>query len=235
MEIQRSAERYQADHGWLKTAHSFSFADYYHPKRERWGALRVFNDDHIAAGNGFPPHPHRDMDIVTYVLDGKLEHKDSMGNHGVVERYGVQYMSAGTGVRHSEVNASATDPLHLVQMWVLPQHAGIKPAYGQQSFTAADVHDRWLTIASGQPDVQAPIRLDADATFSAAEIEAGTEVRHTTKAGRRAFLFVAEGAPQLNAAGTAEQLAAGDAVRIDAGEEIVVTGPAHVVLWDVDE
>ncbi len=235
MEIQRSAERYQADHGWLKTAHSFSFADYYDPKRERWGALRVFNDDHIAAGNGFPPHPHRDMDIVTYVLDGKLEHKDSMGNHGVVERYGVQYMSAGTGVRHSEVNASATDPLHLVQMWVLPQHAGIKPAYGQQSFTAADVHDRWLTIASGQPDVQAPIRLDADATFSAAEIEAGTEVRHATKPGRRAFLFVAEGAPQLNAAGTAEQLAAGDAVRIDAGEEIVVTGPAHVVLWDVDE
>ncbi len=235
MEIQRSAERYQADHGWLKTAHSFSFADYYDPKRERWGALRVFNDDHIAAGNGFPPHPHRDMDIVTYVLDGKLEHRDSMGNHGVVERYGVQYMSAGTGVRHSEVNASATDPLHLVQMWVLPQHAGIKPAYGQQSFTAADVHDRWLTIASGQPDVQAPIRLDADATFSAAEIDAGTEVRHTTKSGRRAFLFVAEGAPQLNAAGTAEQLAAGDAVRIDAGEEIVVTGPAHVVLWDVDE
>ena len=95
------------------TAHSFSFADYYDPKRVQWGALRVFNDDRIAAGEGFPTHPHRDMDIVTYVLDGKLEHKDSMGNHGVVDRYGVQYMSAGTGVRHSEFNASKTEPLHL--------------------------------------------------------------------------------------------------------------------------
>ena len=236
MEIQRSAERYQADHGWLKTAHSFSFADYFDPKRLQWGALRVFNDDHIAAGNGFPTHPHRDMDIVTYVLDGKLEHKDSMGNHGVVERYGVQYMSAGTGVRHSEVNGSPSDPLHLVQMWVLPQHAGIKPAYGQQSFTAGDVRDHWLTIASGQSDVEATIRLDADATFSVAELEPNVEVRHTTKAGRRAFLFVAEGSPEISVSGngTPQKLVAGDAARIEAGEEIVVHGPGHVVLWDVD-
>ena len=236
MEIQRSAERYQADHGWLKTAHSFSFADYYDPKRLQWGALRVFNDDRIAAGNGFPTHPHRDMDIITYVLDGKLEHKDSMGNHGVVERYGVQYMSAGSGVRHSEVNGSQTDPLHLVQMWVLPQHAGIKPAYGQQSFTAADVRDRWLTVASGEANVQAAIRLDADATFSVAELDANTEVRHTTKAGRRAFLFVAEGAPAITLSGNGgpQTLDAGDAARIEPGEEIVVHGPGHVVLWDVD-
>ena len=236
MEIQRSAERYQADHGWLKTAHSFSFADYYDPKREQWGALRVFNDDHIAAGNGFPPHPHRDMDIVTYVLDGKLEHKDSMGNHGVVERYGVQYMSAGTGVRHSEVNGSQTEPLHLVQMWVLPQHAGITPAYGQQSFTSDDVRDRWLTVASGERDVEAKIRLDADATFSVAELDGSTDVRHVTKPGRRAFLFVAEGSPAISVSGTSEpqQLHAGDAARIDGGEEIVVHGPGHVVLWDVD-
>jgi redox-sensitive bicupin YhaK (pirin superfamily) len=236
MEIQRSAERYQADHGWLKTAHSFSFADYFDPKRLQWGALRVFNDDHIAAGNGFPTHPHRDMDIITYVLDGKLEHKDSMGNRGVVERYGVQYMSAGTGVRHSEANASQTDPLHLVQMWVLPQHAGIKPAYGQQSFTANDVRDRWLTIASGETDVPAEIRLDADATFSVAELEPGVEVRHATKPGRRAFLFVAEGSPEISVSGNAtpQKLVAGDAARIEPGEEIVVQGPGHVVLWDVD-
>jgi redox-sensitive bicupin YhaK (pirin superfamily) len=236
MEIQRSAERYQADHGWLKTAHSFSFADYFDPERLQWGALRVFNDDTIAGGSGFPTHPHRDMDIVTYVLDGELEHRDSMGNHGVVQRYGVQYMSAGTGVRHSEVNASADKPLHLVQMWVLPQHAGIKPAYGQQSFTPADVHDKWLTIASGEADVDARIRLDADATFSAAEIDAGTELRHTTKANRRAFLFVAEGAPDITVSGAsaAQQLKPGDAVRIEPGEEIVLRGPAHVVLWDVD-
>lgn len=236
MEIQRSAERYQADHGWLKTAHSFSFADYYDPKRLQWGGLRVFNDDHIAAGKGFPTHPHRDMDIVTYVLDGKLEHKDSMGNHGVVERYGVQYMSAGTGVRHSEVNGSATDPLHLVQMWVLPQHAGITPAYGQRSFSAADVRDRWLTVASGESHVAAAIRLDADATFSVAELDAQTDVRHSTKAGRRAFLFVAEGSPTLTLSGNGgpHTLQAGDAARIEAGESIVVHGPGHVVLWDVD-
>lgn len=236
MDIQRSAERYRANHGWLDTAHSFSFADYFDPKRVQWGALRVFNDDRIAAGNGFPTHPHRDMDIVTYVLEGKLEHKDSMGNHGVVERYGVQYMSAGTGVRHSEVNASATDPLHLVQMWVLPQHAGIPPAYGQESFTAGDVRDRWLTIASGERDVDAKIRLDADATFRVAELETGVDVRHATKAGRRAFLFVAEGSPEVCASGDGvpQRLAAGDAARIDGDEEIVVRGPGHVVLWDVD-
>ena len=236
MEIQRSAERYQGDHGWLKTAHSFSFADYYDPKRMQWGALRVFNDDRIAAGEGFPTHPHRDMDIVTYVLDGKLEHKDSMGNHGIVDRYGVQYMSAGTGVRHSEYNGSKTDPLHLVQMWVLPQHNGIKPSYGQHSFSAQQLHDRWLTIASGQKGVDAQIRLDADATFSAAEIEAGTELRHATAAGRRAFLFVAEGNPEVSVRGKdgAQTLAPGDAARIEPGEEIVVRGPGHVVLWDVD-
>ena len=236
MEIQRSADRYHGDHGWLKTAHSFSFADYLDPERMQWGALRVFNDDTIAPANGFPAHPHRDMDIVTYVLDGKLEHKDSMGNHGVVERYGVQYMSAGTGVRHSEVNASATDPLHLVQMWVLPQHAGIPPAYGQQRFAADDLHDRWLTIASGETGVDAKIRLDADATFRAAEIGPDTELRHTTHANRRAFLFVAEGSPSLTTAGDGDvqRLQPGDAARIDSGEEIVLHGPAHVVLWDVD-
>jgi quercetin 2,3-dioxygenase len=236
MEIQRSAERYHGDHGWLQTAHSFSFADYFDPKRVQWGALRVFNDDRIAPAQGFPTHPHRDMDIVTYVLDGKLEHKDSMGNHGVVDRYGVQYMSAGTGVRHSEYNGSKTDPLHLVQMWVLPQHDGIKPSYGQHGFSAQQLHDRWLTIASGQKGVDAEIRLDADATFRAAEIEAGTELRHATAVGRRAFLFVAEGNPELSVRGKdgVETLAPGDAARIEPGEEIVVRGPGHVVLWDVD-
>ena len=234
MEIQRSAERYHGDHGWLKTAHSFSFADYHDPKRMQWGALRVFNDDRVAPASGFPTHPHRDMDIVTYVLDGKLEHRDSLGNHGIVERYGVQYMSAGTGVRHSEYNASPTDPLHFVQMWVLPQHDGIPPAYGQHAFTAADLRDRWLTIASGEPGVDATIRLDADATLSVAEIGIGT-LRHTVGPKRRGFLFVAEGNPGLSVSGAKGEssLQPGDAVRLDAGEEIAVRGPAHLVLWDV--
>jgi hypothetical protein len=236
VEIQRSADRYHGDHGWLQTAHSFSFADYVDPQRMQWGTLRVFNDDRIAPGQGFPAHPHRDMDIVTYVLDGRLEHRDSMGNHGVVERYGVQYMSAGTGVRHSEYNASATEPLHLVQMWVLPRHRGIPPAYGQQRFGAADLHDRWLTVATGQIGVDAPIRLDADATFRVAELEPGVDVRHATAPGRRAFLFVADGSPELTVAGASirERLEPGDAARIEPGETIVVRGPGHVVLWDVE-
>jgi quercetin 2,3-dioxygenase len=138
-------------------------------------------------------------------------------------------------VRHSEFNASKTDPLHLVQMWVLPQHAGIKPAYGQHSLNAAQLHDRWLTIASGQTGVDAQIRLDADATFSAAEIEPGVELRHVTAPGRRAFLFVAEGSPEISVSGkNTQQLQPGDAARIDAGEQIIVKGPGHVVLWDVD-
>jgi redox-sensitive bicupin YhaK (pirin superfamily) len=235
MEIQRSADRHHDDHGWTKTAHNFSFADYYDPKRMHWGALRVFSDNVIAAGEGFPTHPHQDMDIVTYVLDGKLEHRDSLGNHGVVNRYGVQYMSAGTGVQHSEFNASTTEPLHVFQMWVLPQHAGIDPTYGQHNNSAQQLHNHWLTIASGQAGVDAEIRLDADATFSVAEIETGIEVRHVTAAGRRAFMFVAEGDPEISVRGEEDRqrLGSGDSARIDSGEEILVHGPGHVVLWDV--
>src|SRR5476651_1279036 len=125
--IQRSGERYHADHGWLKTYHSLSFADYHDPANVNWGALRVFNDDYIAAGQGFPLHPHRDMEIITYVLSGQLEHKDSMGNRGVVGPGGVQFMSAGTGVRHSEVNPSPVAELHLVQMWILPAGPAFRP------------------------------------------------------------------------------------------------------------
>src|SRR5581483_9914094 len=117
MIIQRAADRAHADHGWLNAYHSFSFADYYDPHNLNWGALRVFNDDTIAGGTGFPVHPHRDMEIVTYILSGELEHQDSMGNSGVVKPGGIQFMSAGTGVRHSENNHLADTPLHLVQMW----------------------------------------------------------------------------------------------------------------------
>ncbi|HXN08473.1 MAG TPA: pirin family protein, partial [Candidatus Acidoferrales bacterium] len=123
--IQRGQDRYCADHGWLKTCHSFSFADYHDPNNQNWGALRVFNDDRVAAGQGFPPHPHRDMEIITYVVSGELEHQDSMGNRGVVGPGGIQYMSAGTGVRHSEFNYSKTDELHFIQMWIVPPKTGL--------------------------------------------------------------------------------------------------------------
>src|ERR1700680_3120187 len=148
-QVQRASERGFFDHGWLQTYHSFSFADYADPENLNWGALRVFNDDVIAPGQGFGTHPHRDMEIVTYVLEGELEHKDSMGNQGVVHPGGVQYMSAGSGVRHSEFNHSQTAPLHFVQMWVLPSRTGVSPAYGQREFDSAARLNRWLPIASG--------------------------------------------------------------------------------------
>src|SRR5215469_16754455 len=131
LNIQKESERAFFDHGWLQTYHSFSFANYLDPNNLNWGALRVFNDDVIAPGKGFGTHPHRDMEILTYVLEGELEHRDSMGNVGVVRPGGVQYLSAGTGIAHSEYNHLPDTPVHLVQMWVMPRQAGLKPQYGQ--------------------------------------------------------------------------------------------------------
>ena len=231
--VQRSDQRYHADHGWLNARHSFSFADYFDPKNVSWGALRVFNDDRIAAGEGFPPHPHRDMEIVTYVLRGELEHKDSMGNHGIVKDGGVQFMSAGTGVRHSEFNASKTDELHLVQMWVLPGKLGAKPSYGQLDFTADDRRNKWLVVASGQSEVEAPIALTQTATLRVARLENIT-LRHVFEPKRFGFLFVAEG--EIEAKGETEPaqiLREGDALRLYDIAKIELHGTGEVVLWDV--
>lgn len=226
--VQRAAQRYYADHDWLKTYHSFSFADYYDPQNLNWGALRVFNDDRIAGGAGFPLHPHRDMEILTYVFSGELEHQDSMGNRGVVKPGGVQFMSAGTGVRHSETNAREDVELHLVQMWVLPGKAGTPPTYGQKDFTADERHNRWLAVASGHRAVVAPIALTQDAALLVSRLE-NHELRHTFEPGRFGFLFV--GAGEIEANG--EQLHAGDAVRMYAIERLDLRGSGEVVLWDL--
>ena len=226
--VQRASERYFADHGWLRTYHSFSFADYFDSRNLNWGALRVLNDDTIAAGTGFPMHPHRDMEIVTYVLEGQLEHRDSMGNRGIVEPGSVQFMSAGTGVRHSEFNASTEHPLRLLQMWVLPGKTGTPPLYGQADFTIDDRRDRWLTIASGIEAVEAPVRLTQTASFAVARLESA-RLEHTFNPDRLGFLFVAEGNVEAN--GTA--LAAGDAVRIAQLEHLTVSGHGEMLLWDV--
>ena len=226
--VQRSGERYYADHGWLKTYHSFSFADYFDPENVQWGALRVFNDDRIAGGTGFPPHPHRDMEILTYVFDGELEHQDSMGNRGIVGPGGVQFMSAGTGVRHSEFNASGDRELHLVQMWVLPGEQGTPPSYGQKDFTFADRDGRWLVVASGEADVEAPIALTQQATLRVAHVN-GTQLEHTMKPERFGFLFAGKG--EITANG--ETLREGDAVRMQGIERLSVSGSGEVVFWDV--
>jgi quercetin 2,3-dioxygenase len=237
-EVQKAADRATFDHGWLLTSHSFSFADYFDPRNVNWGALRVFNDDRVAAGAGFPTHPHRDMEIVTYVLSGELEHRDSIGNHGIVGPGGVQYMSAGSGVRHSEYNHSSTQGLHFIQMWVLPGEAGGSPTYGQVDFDAAQRRNTWLVIASGHPGQDAPVALTQDAMLLVSRLE-GIELRHTFEPGRLGFLFAADGGIDVAAFDVRDaqigsaQLAAGDAVRIAGITRLKLTGAGEVILWDV--
>ncbi|BDE07317.1 hypothetical protein WPS_25930 [Vulcanimicrobium alpinum] len=226
--IQRAKDRAFFDFGWLQTHHSFSFADYYDPENLNWGALRVFNDDVVQPGKGFGTHPHRDMEIVTYVLRGELEHRDSMGHHGVVAPGGVQYMSAGTGVQHSEFNHSQSRDVHFVQMWVLPRSYGEAPAYGQHTFAEDERRNRWLTIASGQSGIEAPVSLRQDATVRVARLE-DAALEYALDPSRYGFLFVAEGTVTANG----ETLGAGDAVRIHGVRDLAVRGSGELVLWDV--
>jgi redox-sensitive bicupin YhaK (pirin superfamily) len=226
--VVRSGERAHADHGWLDTYYSFSFADYVDPANVNWGALRVFNDDTIAPSAGFPTHPHRDMEIVTYVLSGELAHRDSLGNHGVVGPGGIQFMSAGTGVRHSEYNNSATEPLHLVQMWVIPGRTGTPPSYGQMSFDVQDRRNRWLATVSGELEVATPIRITQDATLRVARLE-GSALALDFAPRRYGLFFLAEGSVEAN--GTA--LRTGDSVRFYDVPRLDVTGDGELVLWDL--
>jgi|SRR5579884_507170 len=226
--VQRSNERFFADHGWLKTYHSFSFAEYYDPENVQWGALRVFNDDRVAPSMGFPLHPHRDMEILTYVFSGELEHQDSMGNRGVVGPGGVQFMSAGTGVRHSEYNARRDNELHLVQMWVFPGKLDQRPTYGQMDFTTDDRRNRWLAVASGEENVDAPIGLTQQATLRISRLEDGA-LHHDMAPGRYGFLFAHSGDITANG----EKLGAGDAVRMHDVGGLKVSGSGEVVFWDI--
>ncbi len=226
--IQCAADRARFDFGWLETHHSFSFADYYDPANLNWGALRVFNDDTVQPGKGFGTHPHRDMEIVTYVLRGELEHVDSLGHQGVVAPGGIQYISAGTGVRHSEFNHSQADDVHFVQMWVMPRGYGETPSYGQHAFAESARRNRWLVAASGEPGVEAPVALRADATLRVAKLEGGA-LEYAFAAGRYGFMFVAEGEAVVNG----ERLGAGDAARILGPQKLEVSGSGELVLWDV--
>lgn len=236
--VQRAGERACFDHGWLQTCHSFSFADYYDSQNVNWGALRVLNDDVVAPGEGFPAHPHRDMEIITYVLEGRLEHRDSTGSHGVVGPGGAQFMSAGTGVRHSEYNHSKTEPLHFLQMWLMPGKAGTRPSYGQVEFADAARVNTWLPVASGRAAVDAPVKLTQNAAFFVTRLEADHHLRQTFDPQRFGFLFVADGSAQVEAALDerivgADSVGTGDAIRISNVERLTVKGPALLVLWDV--
>src|SRR5580700_4109686 len=196
MKIRKANERGHAEHGWLDTYHSFSFADYYDPQWMGFRSLRVINDDLVMPGMGFGEHPHRDMEIITYMLSGSLEHKDSMGNGRVIRAGEVQYMAAGSGVRHSEFNPSKTEAAHLLQIWIMPDANGVKPRYAEKSLRDAATGKFHLVTSNTGRDGSIAIHQDADLWL--AKLDAGQQVAHSLANGRNAWLHIAEGEVTLN-------------------------------------
>ncbi|MDB4733756.1 pirin family protein [Planctomycetota bacterium] len=229
--LRRSADRGHADHGWLDARHTFSFASYFDPEFMQWGSLRVLNQDRIQGGGGFPRHPHQDMEIVTVVLEGELRHEDSMGNGSVIRPGDVQYMSAGTGVTHSEFNASENEPLHLLQMWVVPARPGGEPRYDQRHFTPAERQGR-LALAAGPASETspAPITIGQDARLLLGTFDA-SEAADLPLSGRRAWVHVASGAVRVNG----HDLGPGDGAGLVNEAELRIEGleRAEVVVWDL--
>src|SRR3984957_17330796 len=228
--IRKSDERGHADHGWLDTRFTFSFADYFDEEHIQFRTLRVMNDDRVAGGGGFPMHPHRDMEIVTYVLEGALEHRDSMGNGSVIKPGDIQYMSAGTGVTHSEFNASKTNPVHLYQIWMMPEKRGLKPAYDQKNFTEAEKRGKLRLIAS--PDGrEGSVKIRQDNELYATVLSEGDSVKHALKPDRHAYVQVARGSVELNG----KPLDTGDGAAISAEKAVELTGvkDAEVLLFDL--
>jgi redox-sensitive bicupin YhaK (pirin superfamily) len=223
-------QRGYADHGWLQARHSFSFADYYDPAEMGWGALRVINEDRVAPGTGFGMHGHRDMEIVTYILAGALEHRDSLGNGGVIRRGEVQRMSAGKGILHSEFNPSAETTTHLLQIWIQPARRGTPASYEQQPIAIEQQPGAWRLVAS--PDGAAgSTTIGQDARLWAALLPAGATLAYELAAGRAAYLHVVRGTPTLN--GLA--LTAGDGVKIADETHLALQADeeAEVLLFDL--
>jgi redox-sensitive bicupin YhaK (pirin superfamily) len=229
MIIRRSHERGHADHGWLDSHHTFSFADYYDPEHMGYRALRVINEDRVAPGGGFPTHPHRDMEILSYVLDGALGHKDSMGNGSVIRPGDVQRMSAGTGVAHSEMNASREQPVHFLQIWIVPDRRGHAPGYEQKHFPV-DVRTGRLRIVASPDGRDGSVTIHQDVTLHSGVLADGDRVRYQLPAGRHAWIHVARGAVVVN--GT--RLEAGDAAAFDEPGVIDLAGAGgELLLFDL--
>jgi quercetin 2,3-dioxygenase len=228
--IRKAKERGHADHGWLDTYHTFSFADYRDPRHMGWGPLRVINEDRVAPGSGFPTHAHRDMEIITYVLEGALEHRDSLGTGSVIRPGDVQRMSAGTGVRHSEYNASKTEPVHLLQIWIEPAHAGIAPGYEQKMFAEPERRGQ-LRLIAATDGRDGAVTIHQDAAVYATTLARGERVEHALAARRLAWLQVARGALLLNG----ERLAQGDGAAIDKESRLDIEAlePAEAILFDL--
>ncbi len=217
LEVRRSAERGYFDHGWLKSYHTFSFADYHDPAWIAYGALRVINDDRVAPGQGFGKHGHRDMEIITYILEGELEHQDSMGNGSIIRVGDVQRMSAGTGVTHSEFNPSDKQEVHLLQIWIHPEVNRLAPSYEQKHFAAADKRGRLRLIASHDAE-DGSVVIHQDARLYAGLFDGAERADFPVAAGRRAWLQVARGAIAV------------DGTRLQAGDGASTAGPAQLKL-----
>ena len=228
--VRTSSDRGHLNHGWLDTYHTFSFGDYYDPAHMGFRTLRVMNEDRVAPGQGFGMHGHRDMEIVTFVLSGALEHKDSLG-HGEVLRPGeLQRMSAGRGIRHSEFNPSSDEAVHLYQIWLLPREMGLEPSYEQKAFAESDRHNRFQLVASPTGDAGS-LTIQQDARLYLATLDAGVELPFQLDSHRHGWLQVLRGAVSLNH----QSLAAGDGAAIsrEAQLSLLAAGPSEVLLFDL--
>ncbi len=228
--VRNSEERGAVKIDWLESKHSFSFGDYYDAEHMNFGALRVINEDVIAGGGGFPPHPHRDMEIVTYVLDGALQHRDSLGNKGVIRPGEIQRMSAGTGIVHAEFNASRERPCHLLQIWIMPSQEGIEPTYEQKTIDPKAAKNSLIRIAGPDPHAN-EVRLVQDAEIWTAKLDSDNEVSHKIRAGRRIWVQVAKGTISVNG----HTLKPGDAASISDEDTILLRSKtaAEVLLFDL--
>src|SRR4051812_38265770 len=230
--IRPATERGHFDHGWLDTYHTFSFGDYWDPRNMSFGPLRVINEDRVAPAMGFPTHPHRDMEIITYVLEGELSHKDSMGNGSTMRPGDVQRMSAGTGVRHSEFNSSQTDALHLLQIWIIPSGDGFPASYEQKTFDTAAKLNRLRLVASNDGR-EGSVSIHQDAQLYASVMERDKAVKHQLAPERKAWIQVARGSVRVNG----KELQQGDGAGIEKESTLEITGtsdsPAEILLFDM--
>ena len=231
IEVRRAAERGHANHGWLDSYHSFSFADYYDPRHMAYGPLRVINEDRVKAGSGFGTHGHRDMEIISYVLEGALGHEDSLGNGSTIVPGDVQRMSAGTGVRHSEFNHEKSGVTHFLQIWIEPKFTGIQPSYEQKHFSADEKRGRLRLIAS--PDgAEGSVTIHQDARVYAGLFDRGERARLELQPGRKAYVHMARGRAKVNG----ELLQTGDALKTDARTLEILDGEAaEALVFDLPE
>jgi len=232
IEIRRGSERGHAQHGWLDSFHSFSFADYYDADHTGFGPLRVINEDRVQPGRGFGAHSHRDMEIISYVLEGALAHRDSMGNGSVIRPGDVQRMSAGTGVTHSEFNASDREPVHFLQIWIEPNARGISPSYEERRFDDEAKHGRWRLIASSDAR-EGSVRIHQDASLYVARLDGAGSLAFPLASARSAYVHLVRGAARVNG----QALGAGDALKIRDEREVRVDDArgAEILLFDLPD